>query len=125
MVNIDLMVLAVDYVKTAVIYEWKVKIGDSVKKGDVLLVVETNKITQDIEATCDGIVEQILFQEGDDVEISKTVAIIGDGSGFASVPEEKKPAIEITSSEAASVDAGVRTVITPVAKKWRRKKEST
>ncbi len=122
MVNIDLMVLAGDYVKTAVISEWKVKIGDSVKKGDVLLVVETNKITQDIEATCDGIVEQILFQEGDDVEISKTVAIIGDGSGFASVPEEKKPAIEITSSEAASVDAGVRTVITPVAKKMAKEK---
>lgn len=122
MVNIDLMVLAGDYVKTAVISEWKVKVGDSVKKGDVLLVVETNKITQDIEASCDGIVEQILFQEGDDVEISKTVAVIGDGSGTAAAPEEEKPAIEISGSEAASLDTGVRTVITPVAKKMAKEK---
>ncbi len=122
MVNIDLMVLAGDYVKTAVISEWKVKVGDSVKKGDVLLVVETNKITQDIEASCDGIVEQILFQEGDDVEISKTVAVIGDGSGTAAAPEEERPAIEISGSEAASLDTGVRTVITPVAKKMAKEK---
>ena len=122
MVNIDLMVLAGDYVKTAVISEWKVKVGDSVKKGDVLLVVETNKITQDIEASCDGIVEQILFQEGDDVEISKTVAVIVDGSGTAAAPEEEKPAIEISGSETASLDTGVRTVITPVAKKMAKEK---
>lgn len=34
MANVDLMVLAGDYVKTAVISEWKVKVGDTVKKGE-------------------------------------------------------------------------------------------
>lgn len=121
MMNIDLMVLAGDYVKTAVISSWKVKVGDSVKKGDVLLEVETNKITQDIEAPCDGIVEQILFQEGDDVEISKTVAVIGDGSGTAAAAEEK-PVEGTTGPETTSEDDGARTVITPVAKKIAREK---
>lgn len=103
MTNIDLMILAGDYVKTAVISEWKVKVGDSVKKGDILLEVETNKITKEIESPCDGIVEQILFEEGDDVEISKTVAVIADGARM----------------EAAS-DSENRTVITPVAKKMAK-----
>lgn len=106
MANIDLMVLAGDYVKTAVISEWKVKVGDKVKKGDVLLEVETNKVVQGIESPCDGIVEQILFDEGDDVEISKTVAVVGDGSGQAA----KAP-------EAAQAKEKTRTVISPVAKK--------
>lgn len=122
MTNIDLMVLAGDYVKTAVISVWKVKVGDSVKKGDVLLEVETNKITQEIEAPCDGIIEQILFEEGDDVEISKTVAVIGDGSGSAAAPAEEKPAGEVIRQEAAAADAGTRTVITPVAKKMAKEK---
>lgn len=127
MANIDLMVLAGDYVKTAVISEWKVQVGDPVKKGDVLLTVETNKITQDIEATCDGIVEQILFQEGDDVEISKTVAVIGDGSGAAAEPDREKAAKEESAGEASGPKAAAaegegRTVITPVAKKMAKEK---
>ena len=120
MANVDLMVLAGDYVKTAVISEWKVKVGDTVKKGDVLLEVETNKVVQGIESPCDGIVEQIFFDEGDDVEISKTVVVIGDGSGAAaeapapSAVEPAKPA------EAAPAGGKVRTVISPLAKKMAR-----
>ena len=120
MANVDLMVLAGDYVKTAVISEFKVKVGDTVKKGDILLEVETNKITQGIEAPCDGVVEQILFEEGDDVEISKTVVVIGDGSGATAVaPAEKK---EEAPKEAPKAEAGGRTVISPVAKKMAKEK---
>jgi len=118
MANVDLMVLAGDYVKTAVISEWKVKVGDKVKKGDVLLEVETNKVVQGIEAPCDGVVEQILFDEGDDVEISKTVAVIGDGSGAAAPAAPAAPAAaEAKPAEAAPSGGKERTVISPLAKK--------
>ena len=117
MANVDLMVLAGDYVKTAVISEWKVKVGDKVKKGDVLLAVETNKVVQDIEAPCDGVVEQILFDEGDDVEISKTVAVIGDGSGAAASAPAPAAAEAAKPAEAAPAAGKERTVISPVAKK--------
>ena len=117
MANVDLMVLAGDYVKTAVISEWKVKVGDTVKKGDVLLEVETNKVVQGIESPCDGIVEQICFEEGDDVEISKTVAVIGDGSGAAASDPAPAALEDAKPAETASSGGKERTVITPVAKK--------
>ena len=109
MAKVDLMVLAGDYVKTAVISEWKVKVGDKVKKGDILLEVETNKITQGIEAPCDGVVEKIYFQDGDDVEISKTVCDIGDGSGVAAAPE--KAAAPAAAPAAPKADGGKKKII--------------
>ncbi len=119
MANVDLMVLAGDYVKTAVISEWKVKVGDKVSKGDVLLEVETNKVVQGIESPCDGVVEQILFEEGDDVEISKTVAVIGDGSGAAASATAAAPAAP-AAAPAAEGGKKERTVISPVAKKMAK-----
>lgn len=119
--NVDLMVLAGDYVKTAVISEFKVKVGDTVKKGDILLEVETNKLTQGIEAPIDGIVEQILFAEGDDVEISKTVIVLGDGSGAASAATPVAVS-EAPEAEAAKADSDKRTVISPLAKKMAKEK---
>ena len=56
--NVDLQVLAGDYVKKAYIAEWHVKVGDRVKKDDALLSCETGKLTVDITAPCDGVVEQ-------------------------------------------------------------------
>ena len=79
--KVDLQVLAGDYVKTALIAEWKVNVGDTVKKDDVLLACETAKVTVDIPSPCDGVVEQILFPAGEEVDITDTVAVIGDGSG--------------------------------------------
>ena len=53
--KVDLQVLAGDYVKKAYIAEWKVKVGDKVKKDDVLLCCETGKVTVDIVSPCDGV----------------------------------------------------------------------
>ena len=62
--KVDLQVLAGDYVKKAYIAEWKVKVGDKVKKDDVLLCCETGKVTVDIVSPCDGVVEEILYPAG-------------------------------------------------------------
>ena len=120
MTNVDLMVLAGDYVKTAVISEWKVKVGDRVSKGDVLLEVETNKVVQGIESPCDGIVEQILFEEGDDVDISKTVAVIGDGAAASAAAPSEPVSASPSASESSGGAKRERTVISPVAKKMAK-----
>lgn len=117
MANVDLMVLAGDYVKSAVISEWKVKTGDKVSKGDILLEVETNKVVQGIESPCDGIVEKILFEEGDDVDISKTIAVIGDGSAVSDAASQTAEPEASAAQSAADTATGKRTVISPVAKK--------
>lgn len=116
--NVDLQVLAGDYVKKAYIAEWHVKVGDRVKKDDALLSCETGKLTVDISAPCDGVVEQILFPAGEEVDISETVAVIGDGSGASAVPAPaaapEGPAAE--ASGAVQKPAG-RVFVTPVALK--------
>ena len=50
------------------IYEMKVKIGDEVKKGDVLLILVAMKMENAIKAAGDGIVKSIKTNTGDSVE---------------------------------------------------------
>ena len=105
--KVDLQVLAGDYVKKAYIAEWKVQVGDSVKKGDVLLSCETGKVTVDIESPCDGVVEQILWPAGEEVDISEAVAVIGDGSGAAAAPASPAAALEAAAAGAETASHNV------------------
>lgn len=50
--------------------------GDKVKKGDALVEVMTDKITNVVEAPTSGVVEKILYKEGDAVEIAKPIITI-------------------------------------------------
>ncbi|NLV84248.1 MAG: 2-oxo acid dehydrogenase subunit E2 [Spirochaetales bacterium] len=63
---------------TAVICQWKVKIGDNVKRGDILLEAETDKAVLPVESFATGIVIDILAGEGDTVEGGDIVCVIGD-----------------------------------------------
>ena len=60
--------------------EWKIKPGDSVSKGQVIAVVDTSKVAIDIEVFEDGVIEELLIEEGDTVDVGTVIARIGDGS---------------------------------------------
>jgi len=49
---------------------WKIKknVGDQVKKGDVVIILEAMKMEIDVEAPADGVVSEVLVKEGDSVE---------------------------------------------------------
>ncbi|KAF9044819.1 pyruvate dehydrogenase [Hymenopellis radicata] len=58
---------------------WKVKEGDSFASGDVLLEVETDKATIDVEAQDDGILAKIIAPDGTKgVMVGAPIAIIGE-----------------------------------------------
>ena len=57
--------------------QWKKKEGDSVHKGDILFSVETDKLTNDVEADAEGVLFQILVQEGETVPCKTVVAVVG------------------------------------------------
>lgn len=63
-----------------VLVKWYKKEGDTIKKGQPLFSVETDKTTIDIEATCDGVVRALLAQEGDKLAVTSPIAILGDAS---------------------------------------------
>lgn len=60
------------------IAKWLVKVGDTIKAGDLIAEIETDKATMEIEASDEGTVVTILVQEGTaDVPVGKPIAIIG------------------------------------------------
>lgn len=57
---------------------WKVAVGDTVKKGDVLFEIETDKATLDVEAEVEGTLRRIVVPEGEMIEVMKPVAYIAE-----------------------------------------------
>lgn len=59
------------YLKPSPNAEPYVKVGQRVKKGDVVCIIEAMKLMNEIEAECDGVIEEILVKDGDSVEYGK------------------------------------------------------
>ncbi|MBC8386616.1 MAG: 2-oxo acid dehydrogenase subunit E2 [Actinobacteria bacterium] len=81
-------------VESCIIGPWRKKEGEKIKKGDILLEIETDKTTFEVDAPADGILLGIFFNEGDIVPVLANIAVIGDkGEEFESYrpkPEEAK-----------------------------------
>ena len=57
--------------------KWLVKVGDTVKSGDILAEIETDKATMEFEAVDEGIVTSIMIAEGtDNVKVGTVIALI-------------------------------------------------
>ena len=54
-----------------------VTVGKKVKKGDVIMIIESMKIMNEIPSPCDGEVKEIMAQNGQAVEYDEPVMIIG------------------------------------------------
>ncbi|MCC8166469.1 MAG: 2-oxo acid dehydrogenase subunit E2 [Planctomycetes bacterium] len=60
-----------------VIAQWLKKEGDPVKPGDPLYVVETDKLTNEVEAEVEGVLLKIVQPEGAEVPVQGVIAIVG------------------------------------------------
>ncbi|MDZ4669467.1 MAG: 2-oxoglutarate dehydrogenase complex dihydrolipoyllysine-residue succinyltransferase [Phototrophicales bacterium] len=65
----------------ATVSSWTKKVGDKVSAGEVIVVLETDKVSLEVTAEGDGVLESILTPEGTDVEVG---AVLGVVSGSAS-----------------------------------------
>ena len=71
-------------VESCIVSEFKVKVGDKVKAGDVLFGYETDKATFEEESKFDGTVLAIFFADGDEIPVLTNVMVIGnEGESFA------------------------------------------
>jgi len=106
------------------IIEWKKKEGERVEKGEILYVLETEKVTYEVEAPVSGILGKIVAKEGDVVPIGGVVAYILQAGetladvvelaiekAEAEVPVEKKKAVVETTKVPREVK------ISPLARK--------
>jgi pyruvate dehydrogenase E2 component (dihydrolipoamide acetyltransferase) len=59
------------------IVEWRVRPGDTVHRGDIIAVVDTEKSTIDVEVFDEGTVEELLVEQGEEVPVGTPLARIG------------------------------------------------
>lgn len=64
--------------KTALLTEWHVKVGDTVKKGDIIATVDSDKASFEVEAFESGIVLELLVPEGKEGEVFQPIAYVGE-----------------------------------------------
>lgn len=78
MAEVILMPRLSDTMTEGVIASWHKKVGDSVKKGDLLAEVETDKATMDLESYKDGTLLHIGVEKGGKLQVNDLLAIIGN-----------------------------------------------
>ncbi len=115
-------------VESCILTEWKVKVGDSVKVGDVLATYETDKSSFDLTAEVEGEVLALFCEAGDEVPVLTNIAVVGNkgedysalapnGATAPVVEEVKTPAVESAPApvQAKPVNPNVKPVAMPKA----------
>ena len=71
-------------VESCIVSEFKKKVGDTVKTGDILFGYETDKATFEEESKVEGTVLAIFYKDGDEIPVLSNVMVIGQpGESFA------------------------------------------
>lgn len=121
MAEVILMPRLSDTMTEGVIAAWHKKVGDSVKKGELLAEVETDKATMELESYKDGTLLHIGIDKGGKLQVNDLLAIIGapgedisqlvKGGGAAAAPapaeakKEEAPAAKQDSAPAPAASA--------------------
>lgn len=91
-------------ITTGTITKWHKNVGDSIALDEILLEISTDKVESEIPSPVSGRIEELLFKEGDTVDVQKLIAIVEDDPANAGSPKAA------TAAKAASPAA-----VTPVA----------
>lgn len=94
-VEIKVPMLA-ESVAEAILLDWHKQPGESVKRGDNLIDIETDKVMLEVAATNDGILVEVLRQAGDQVESDEIIARIDTAAEAATTPTETPTASAAT-----------------------------
>ncbi len=117
--------------------KWLVKEGDTVKSGDIMAEIETDKATMEFEAVDEGTIGKVLVAEGtDNVKVGAVIAIlleegedasaIGSAPAKAAAPKEEAPKVEAAApapeakpapAAAAAPSHGSRVKASPLARR--------
>lgn len=100
----------------ATVAEWRKQVGEAVQTGDVLVVLDTDKVSLEVTAEQDGVLAEILAPEGSDVP---ALAVLGhlnaSGEAVAAAPKAAPAASAPAAVSSSAAPAGVKA--TPVAKR--------
>ncbi len=105
-------------IEEGTIVDCKVKLGDEVKKGDVIFEIEVDKATLEMESPADGFVKHILVETGQTLPVGKPILILGDKDeevprSFVNSPKAGDTAAVAESSPSAPAAAEPHAVAKP------------
>jgi pyruvate dehydrogenase E2 component (dihydrolipoamide acetyltransferase) len=99
--------------------KWLVKVGDTVKSGDLMAEIETDKATMEFEAVDEGVITEILVAEGaEGVKVGTVIALIqGEGDEMSSPLQGRGGSSAAAEGEGESTSAPPKpaVVVSPVA----------
>ncbi|MEQ8557965.1 MAG: 2-oxoglutarate dehydrogenase complex dihydrolipoyllysine-residue succinyltransferase [Henriciella sp.] len=110
-------------VTEATVGQWLKQAGDTVSKDEVLVELETDKVSVEVAATADGTLSEIVANEGDTVEIGAVLGRLGSGNGAAAKSDngsakaekaEKTEEAPKQKAEAPKPSGGGKSVDVPV-----------
>jgi len=99
--------------------KWLKKEGESIKSGDIIAEIETDKATMEVEATDEGTLGKILIPEGTaDVAVNTPIAtILADGESAADLGKAAAPAPAKPEAKAEAAPAEAKSAAAPEAPK--------
>ena len=125
---VELKMLQMDQTMTkGKIGKWLVKEGDTVTEGQPLLEIETDKVVHEQESPTDGVIAQILAEEGTNVPVNALLAIIGaPGEEVERVEadtktEQQKPVEPAQPKATPSVTTTIEPKASPAARQLAEK----
>lgn len=101
--------------ESGTIVKWLKSEGEQVKKGDALYELDTDKVTQEVEAEATGVLLKIAISEGE-VEVGRTIGFIGDkGETVAESAETDSAKTDDPRLEASAEapDSGEKPAVAP------------
>ena len=108
---VELRMLQMDQTMTkGKIGKWLVKEGDTVTEGQPLLEIETDKVVHEQESPTDGVIAQLLAEEGANVPVNALLAIIG-------APGEEVPRVEADTAVVAPQEPEQEVPVQPAQPK--------
>ena len=95
---------------------WHKKPGDAVKRDELIVDIETDKVVIEVLAEADGVLAQIIKNEGDTVLSNEVLGMLGEGGAAAPAPAAQAAAAPAQAA-APAVAAGDDQILSPAARK--------
>lgn len=99
-------------VSDATIATWHKKVGDTVRRNENLVDLETDKVVLEVPSTVDGVLKEIKFKVGDTVNSQQVIGIIEAGAVAAPAPSASAPVAAAATSSASVAPKGAPTTTT-------------
>ena len=87
-------------ITSANVARWHKPEGSSVRKGEVLVTLETDKVSTELEAPADGVLH-IVVKEGEEVAIGTVIALLAEGAAVPAAPAGSPAAAPVASGPVA------------------------